>query len=55
MEERKVKWILKLYRAQKVVEEKGVSRICNNEEEHRRQWDEEEKAREEVMMMMILL
>ena len=38
-----------------MVEEKGVSRICNNEEEHRRQWDEEEKAREEVMMMMILL
>ena len=38
-----------------MVEEKGVSRICNNEEEHRRQWDEEEKAREEVMMMMMMI
>ena len=33
---------------QKVAEEKGALRICQNEEEHRRQWCEVEKATEEV-------
>ena len=44
-----VKTIL-IIQKQKVAEEKGAVRICQNEEEHRRQWGEAEKAKEEVML-----
>ena len=35
---------------QKVAEEKGALRICQNEEEHQRQWGDTEKAKEEVIL-----
>ena len=48
-----VKTIL-IIQKQKVAEEKGALRICQNEEEHQRQWGEAEKAKEEVTWKEIL-